>query len=364
MEFMNYSLLLYILLFPIVSYKLGKKTIIKDAAEMGWKVTKIKFNWFDSLINYQDENGVPQTTHCSANSGDVKWEDDTDGLFLDQKTYKSMTRVWKIFAAIFGVCFLYLFVGFLYEQIPHTIFRFAYVKNGYAIKTDNHIAIGLESILRGEEALKLINTLNPDHKPPQENKEFAIIKLKIKNFSKTSTEEFSFKEISANRYNSDIEFSALTTLADYSDPLVLAKGETSSLTFLGEVAINVPIQMLYLSYYRTDYGSESKELPLSNNPFKRYNYNYFSVFYLFLALFMIQNSLLNRWYLLLKSKKTKGYILLPISIVIVLIATILLSQNMEYSTNQYLNSFMPFLFIIAWWNIILLASTKPEPASN
>ncbi len=358
MDVFYYFFIPFLVILGMFGYKNGKKAIIQDAAEMGWKVTKIKFNWLDYLVNYQDYNGVSHTTHCSLFSGGVKWEEDTDGLFLDQKTYKTKSRIWKIIGIVCGLCFLYLFVGYQYEQISWNVFRYSFVKNGYAIKTDNRIAIGLESIIRGDEALKLINTIDTDHKPPQKYKEFVVIKLKVKNLSKTGTEEFSFKEISANRWDSNFEFSALTNLAGYRDPLILAKGETSSLTFLGEVAINEPIQMLYLSYYRTDYGSESKELPLSNNPFRGENFS--PLVYWFFSIFYIQNPLLNRWYLLLKSKKTKGLILLPICIILVSVITILISQNTRYTAYWFLNQIMPLLFTIAWWNIILLASTKPN----
>ncbi len=359
---MIYSFFLAILLVFVIFYKLGKKYIIQDAAEMGWKVTKIKFNWWNSIVDYQDENGVPHTTHCKADFYEVKWEEDTDGLFLDQKTYKKKTRFRKIISIVCGLCFLYLFVGYQYEQISWNVFRYSFVKNGNVIKTDNRIAIGLESIIRGEEALKLINTLNPDHKPPQEYNEFVVIKLKIKNLSKTGAEELNFSEISVNRYYSNFELTALTTFPDYRDPLVLSEGETKSLAFQGETNMDGPIYTLNLPFYLIDHGYESKELSLSNNPLKGDSSPF--LFYWFYALFIVPYVALNRWYLLLKSKKTKGYILLPISIVIVSIATILLSQDMEYSTNQYLNLFMPFLFIIAWWNIILLASTKPEPATT
>ena len=97
---MIYSFFLAILLIFVIFYKLGKKYIIQDAAEMGWKVTKIKFNWWNSIVDYQDENGVPHTTHCRADFSEVKWEEDTDGLFLDQKTYKKKTRFRKIISIV------------------------------------------------------------------------------------------------------------------------------------------------------------------------------------------------------------------------------------------------------------------------
>jgi hypothetical protein len=361
MDVFYYFFIPFLISLGIFVYKNGKKAIIQDAAEMGWKVTKIKFNWLDYLVNYQDYNGVSHTTHCSVCSGGVKWEEDTDGLFLDQKTYKTKSRIWKITGIVCGLCFLYLFVGYQYEQISWNVFRYSFVKNGNVIKIDNRIAIGLESIIRGDEALKLINTIDPDHKPPQEYKEFVVIKLKIKNLSKTGTEEFSFKEISANRWDSNFELSALTTLPDYRDPLILAKGETTFNSFHGEVAISDPIQMLHLSFYLYEFGYESKELPLSNNPLRGENFS--PLMYWFFSIFYIQNPLLNRWYLLLKSKKTKGLILLPICIILVSVITILISQNTRY-TADWLNFFMVALFTITWWNIILLASTKPEPATT
>jgi hypothetical protein len=356
------SFSLVMLLVLVIFYKLGKKIIIQDAAEMGWKVIKIKFNWWNSIVDYQDENGVPHTTHCRADVYEVKWEEDTDGLFLEQKTYKVKTRIRKIISIVCGLCFLYLFVGYQYEQISWNVFRYSFVKNGNTIKTDNRIAIGLESILRGEEAQKMINTLYPDHEPPQKNKEFVIIKLKFKNISKNSAEEVSFSNLSANRWDSNFELSALTTLPDYRDPLILAKGETTFNSFHGEVAINDPIQILHLSFYLYEFGYESKELPLSNNPFRGENFS--PLMYWFYALFIVPNALLNRWYLLLKSKKTKGLILLPICIILVSMITILISQKTEYTADWFLNFFMVALFTITWWNIILLASTKPEPDTS
>ena len=358
----------YIPIFFITSifrFRRSKKLILTEAEAKGWKNIKVKLRLWDWLVTYQDKNGVQATTHCTADDKRILWTDDAHYSYLDFKTYQAKSKKWKIISISSGLCFLILFTAYQYQQISWNLFRNSYVKNGYAVRIkDNRLLVGLESIIRGEEAQKLIDTLELNLEPPQEDIEHAVIKLKIKNISKQGNESLSSFEVSATSDEFFFPLTAIKVLPEYSNPIRLNEGEISFTSFLGELPIVDPFKKLELFYSKNDGRNESKSLPLSQNPFDKDVSLFFFMILWINPPVIIQYRLLNRWYLLLKSKKTRGYILLPISIVIVSIATILLSQDMEYSTNQFLNLFMPFLFTIAWWNIILLASTKPEPVSN
>jgi hypothetical protein len=264
---------------------------------------------------------------------------------------------------------LILFIGYEYQQISNTIFRYSFVKNGEAVRIDNQFAIGIESILRGEETLKLVNTLYPDLDPPEESKELAIMKLKIKNISKKTSGKINIIDISVNDFTSQ---SFLVPLApvNSTEPVSLAPGEVVFKSFIGEVARNEPISdispLIEISGNYNDFSSYS----LRKNPLM--THSFFVMIYWLLAFVFIYSPLRKRWHLLLKSKKTRGYIILPLAIILTIMITSLTSKthssyfvgDVEFIRVVFFQLFMITLFTITWWNIILLASTKPEPVSN
>jgi hypothetical protein len=352
----------------VYGFKRAKKQILADAEAKGWKNIKVRQGFWDWLVTYQDENGAQTTTHCSTPFYKTSWMNDTDDLYLDQKTYKAKTKNWKIISTVCGLCFLILFIGYEYQQISNTIFRYSFVKNGEAVRIDNQFAIGIESILRGEETLKLVNTLYPDLDPPQESKELAIIKLKIKNISKKTSDKIRINDISLYSGASYSFLIHLDGALNSIEPVSLAAEEVVFKSFIGEVNRNKPISkispLIEISGNYNDFSSYSlRENPLMTNSF-------FVMIYWLLAFVLIYSALRKRWHLLLKSKKTRGYIILPLTTVLIIIITILTSTPYSsYVTHVFIREFffqlfMILLFTITWWNIILLASTKPEPATT
>jgi hypothetical protein len=352
----------------IYGYIRAKKQIIVSAEAKGWKNIKVRQGFWDWLVTYQDENGIQIKTSCSTFFNKTIWNDDTDDICLDLKTYKAKTKNWKIISTVCGICFLFLFVGHEYQQISWNVFRYSFVKNGEAFRIDNQFAIGIESIIRGEEALKLANTLYPDLDPPEESKELAIIKLKIKNISKKVSETISVSDISAYSGDSLSYLFAQDVPLNSVEPIVLATGEVVFSSFIGEVATNKPIRAISPSI---EINGKYVIIPFSalrKNPIMD-NSIYITIYWLLASVF-IYSPLRKRWHLLLKSKKTRGYIFLPLAIILIIMITNLISTT--YS-NDYVGGFirefffhliMILLFTIAWWNIILLASTKPESTTT
>lgn len=367
-ERMIISSIVYILLVPIVVFTVikgfnrEKKKIITEAEAKGWKNVKVKFNGYNCLVHYQDENGEQHLTHCTVYHHIVIWEDETDFQYLDPKTYQAKTKKWKIISTVYGLCFLFLFVGYLYEQLSWNTFRYSFVKNGYAVRVDkNRFAIGIDSIIRGEEALKMIKVLNPDQEPPKENREYVIVKLKIKNISKNGPEKISLIRIYNDSFDDFIDLAENTLPSTSLNFKELVKGETLFSSFQGEVGIKDPIRNLTLQiYHRSSFSFPS--LPLSKNPFE--SDIYWLVMIWVFGPAIIQSNLFDRWILLLKSKKTKRYIVLPLLFLLIPISTHFTSYSMDLTQAFFFHIIMTALFTITWWNIILLASTKPEPVSN
>ncbi len=352
-------LVITIVIDSIYGFKRAKKQITAAAEAKGWKNIKVKLSWWGYLVIYQDENGIQNKTHCSVFRKKIIWHDDTDDLYLDQKTYKAKTKTWKIISITCGLIFLFLFVRYEYQQISNTIFRYSFVKNGEAFKIDHQFAIGIDSILRGEETLKLANTLYPDLDPPAKSKELAIIKLKIKNISKKTSDKINIIVITINSGGSQ---SFLVHLAPVNsiEPISLASGEVVFKSFIGEVARNKPISEI--SPLIDIIGNNNYFSPpsLRKNPLMTDSF-FVTIYWLFAFVF-IYNHLRKRWHLLLKSKKTRGYIILPLAIILIIMTTNLTSitYRNDYVGGFFFHLIMIALFTITWWNIILLASTKPE----
>jgi hypothetical protein len=335
--------------------------ILREAEAKGWKNIKVKLRLWDYLVTYQDENGEQHTTQCTADNYRILWINEAHYSYLDLKTYQAKSKNWKIISTVCGICFLFLFTAYQYQQISWNLFRKSFVENGYAVRIkDNRFVVGLESILRGEEALKIIDTLDLNLEPPQEDIEHAIIKLKIKNISKQGAESLSLLNVSATSDEFFFPLLPLKGLPEYSDPIKLNGGEVSFNSFLGELPTIDPIKKLRLSYDQSSEMYIIKGLPLSQNPFDND-----IILFVFMILWinppvLIQNKLFKRWYLLLRSKKTRGYVLFPMFIPLLSIVTIFASYGMELTQAFFFHLIMIALFTITWWNIILLASTKPE----
>jgi len=363
---------IYTILVIIYGFKRAKKQIIVSAEAKGWKNIKVKGGFLDWLVIYQDENGTQNKTRCSLFGKKTNWHDDTDDLYLDQKTYKAKTKTWKIISITCGLIFLFLFVGYEYQQISNTIFRYSFVKNGKAFRIDHQFAIGIDSIIRGEKALKLANTLYPDLDPLEESKELAIIKLKIKNISKKTSYKINIIDISVNSGGSQ---SFLVHLAPVNsiEPISLASGEVVFKSFIGRVNRNKPLIDISLAI-EVNGNNKNFSYPSLGLSYDKF-YSIIIMVYWFFAFVMIFILLRKRWHHLLKSKKTRGYIVLPLAIILIVMATRFMStsygtdsigiETINYFIHQFLfHLSMILLFTITWWNIILLASTKPEPTTT
>jgi hypothetical protein len=346
----------------IKGFNREKKKIILEAEAKGWKNVKVKFKGYRSLVTYQDENGDQHSTHCNIYHHNILWEDEVDFLYLDQKTYKAKTKTWKTIIMVCGLCFSVIFAGYLYEELSWKTFRHSFVTNGYAVRVDHkRFAIGIDSIIRGEEAYKMIKALYPNQEPPKENREYAIIKLKIKNLSKAEPQKISLTRIYNDSFDDFFDLAENTLPSTSLNIKEQGKGETIICSFQGEVRKKDPIRNLTL---QINQGSSFSfpSLPLSKNPLDSDIY-WLAMLWVFGPI-IIESNLFDRWILLLKSKKTKPYIVLPLLFLLIPISTNLTSYSMDLTQAFFFHVIMIALFTYTWWNIVLLASTKPEPATT
>lgn len=337
------------------------KTLIKEDAEAkGWKNIKIKLGWWDFIVTYQDEAGNECKTHYSSYFNEVVWQGETKELQLEEATYKAKSKSWLVTSVIFGICFLTLFVGYEYDQIAWNLYRFSFAENGYAARMNHRFAVGIDSIIRGEEALRLIQSAKPTQDPPGEGKEFLILNLKVKNISRKAPTSCNISVDVITKSNSIfgdsshdlyIDLPAIGNFPKLEDTRKLALGEIRTASFALEVTAKAPIQKISISAFN-NISYEHPEIPFTRNPFRSSNSALMAYFFIIVSLINAKFS--NRWCLLLKTKETKKIIFVPLSIITVLFFTTWIS-----STRDYLLIFLMLLFFaIAWSNLILLATTK------
>jgi hypothetical protein len=338
----------------------ARKMIQEDAEVKGWKVIKIKLGWWDFILTYLDEAGIQNKTHYGSYLNKIVWRGETKGLQLEEVVYKAKSKSWLVTSVIFGICFLVLFVGYGYDQIAWNLYRFSFAENGYAVRMNRRFAVGVDSIIRGEEALRLIQSAKPTQDPPGEGKEFLILNLKVKNISRkaptscnirvnviTKSKDF-FGDSSHDLY---LDLPAIGNFPKLEDTKKLAFGETRTASFALEVTAKAPIQKISISAFNNA-SYEHPEIPFTRNPFRSSNVVMQSYFLILISL--INSIFSNRWHLLLKSKETKKYIFVPLSLL-----TILFFNTWISPTRDYLLIFVMLLFFtIAWSNIILLTTTN------
>jgi hypothetical protein len=131
----------------------------------------------------------------------------------------------------------------------------------------------------------------------------------------------------------------------------LALGETRTASFALEVTAKAPIQKISITAFNNT-SNENLGIPFTKNPFRSSNSALWAYFFIFISL--INSKFSNRWNLLLRSKKTKKYIFVPLSLLIVLFFTTWISPTRDY----LLIILMLLFFTISWSTIILLTTTN------
>lgn len=290
----------------------------------------------------------------------TKENGETKELQLEESTHKAKSKSWLVTSVIFGICFLVLFVGYGYDQISWTLYRFTFTENGYAAKMNRRFAVGVDSIIRGEEALRLIQSEKPTQDPPDDGKEFLILNLKVKNISRKAPTSCNIRVNAITKSNSifgdsshdlHMDLPAIGNFPKLEDTRKLAFGETRTASFALEVTAKAPIQKISITAFNNT-SNEYLVIPFNSNPFRSTNSVMLSYFLIIVSFMMSIFS--SRWHHLLKSKNTKKFIYVPLFLLTVLFFTTWIS-----STRDYLLIFLMLLFFtIAWSNIILLTTTK------
>jgi len=339
----------------------ARKLILADAESKGWKNTKIKMGWWDFIVTYQDESGKQYKTHYATYFDKIIWREDTKGLYMSKEAFKTKSKYWKIVSVICALCFLYLFVGYEFEQIPWNVYKYTFAKNGYAVKLGRQYAIGVESIIRGEEALRLILKSKPDQSSPKKGKEFLILNLKIKNINRKAPAPWTFHimdldtkpQYSYPDHNRDLDID-LPPIGNFLKMEALEDipfGETRINSTAHEVPIACSIKNIRISAHKAeDYAF--LDIPFSRNPFKVSNVAIYSYFIIVVS--MIFSALTNRWYFLLRSKKSKGYVIVPL----VMLSLLFLTSTLSFTWDLFILLLMLGFFSVSWWLIILLKTTR------
>jgi hypothetical protein len=89
-----------------------------------------------------------------------------------------------VLAVVSVLVFLVILIGSTVNQFTWNNFRHQFALNGYAVKLDKKFVVGVEEIIRGEEAIKLLESLSPYNPKAKDGNEIVLIKLKIQNNSK------------------------------------------------------------------------------------------------------------------------------------------------------------------------------------
>jgi|GEM_PF-6602926 len=95
---------------------------------------------------------------------------------------KKLHRV-RIGATISVAISLVLLIVLVSFQIYWNVFRFRFVKDGCAVVVDNQLAVGVEKIIRGEEANRIFREKNADYRDIEEGNEVVLVKIKVKNMT-------------------------------------------------------------------------------------------------------------------------------------------------------------------------------------
>ena len=96
---------------------------------------------------------------------------------------KRKLRRMRIGATISVIISLILLIGSIAFQTYWNVFRFGFVKDGCAVVVDNQLAVGLEEIIRGEEANQIFLEKNAGYREIEEGNEVVLVKIKMKNIT-------------------------------------------------------------------------------------------------------------------------------------------------------------------------------------
>lgn len=89
-----------------------------------------------------------------------------------------------VLAVVAVLVFLSILVGSTINLVSWNRFRYQFVPNGYAAKLDRKFVVGVEEIIRGEEANQLLTSLSPYNPKARKGNEIVLIKLKVQNIYK------------------------------------------------------------------------------------------------------------------------------------------------------------------------------------
>jgi hypothetical protein len=357
-------IVLLFLVVPIIWFKRmssAKKQIKEEAESKGWKNIKVKLGWWDFIVTYQDESGTDRKTHCTVWWKKITWMDEVKDGYIFPEASPIKLRWWKIIAIISAICFLVLSLRYEYEQLSWLFYKYSFANNGYAINFGRQYAVGVDKIIRGEEALKLIKEAKPDQPPPSEGKEYLILILKVKNISRNHISSWWFfvRDINTKSksffgdYNNklDIECPPWNTIKEPETLDDIPFNGTRIISSVFEVPSEARVQKITI-YADSDYDFESFTIPFSKSPFQGSNMGLISIFFSFFSIAISFSS--KRIYLVGQKGFKKRNIFLPFILYFLLMMSVWFS-----STDDFFRVIlMLILFYISWSMIFLLSTTK------
>ncbi|MDD4664115.1 MAG: hypothetical protein PHD83_05555 [Caldisericia bacterium] len=98
-------------------------------------------------------------------------------------TEEKKLRRMRIGATISVIISLILLIGSIAFQTYWNVFRFRFVKDGCAVVVDNQFAVGVEKIIRGEEANQIFLEKNAGYREIEKGNEVVLVKIKMKNIT-------------------------------------------------------------------------------------------------------------------------------------------------------------------------------------
>jgi hypothetical protein len=109
-----------------------------------------------------------------------------------------------VLAVVSVLVFLVILIGSTVNQLTWNNFRHQFALNGYAVKLDKKFVVGVEEIIRAEEAIKLLESLSPYNPKAKDGNEIVLIKLKVQNIGKWTANLGNFDKSYGMQFNPEI----------------------------------------------------------------------------------------------------------------------------------------------------------------
>jgi len=273
---------------------------------------------------------------------------------MNKITEEKKLQLLKNSAIASVIFFLVLFICISIFQISWNIYRYRFAQDGMAVIVDNQLVVGVERIIRGDEAYQILKKNSTYDPTPEPGKELILLKIKVKNITWWKAYprylEFIVNIKGSNKYRDHIdvfynEFSTTGEFKILDTSKTFKPGEVRDGTFgfeinKGQTLSNINIERSSLRNTSLFRGNKDYKIPLSKSPLMKIDY--FLIYILMVYLFFV-------WVFLKtyrqREERTNGFIQEYFNTYLVLLFTI-----------TFFNHIYPFKFIIGFYLFFIIGT--------